>query len=156
MKSGDRGNVLRDVPLLPTESYAQRHISSTFYVSLLSCMPFHFIHHPISSIDPSHFHNLNIPKKIISQTGVPLPYGSLLIAAITSICSFGFLLFGYDQGIMPGIVISDYWLSAMSSPSIFTIGTITALYDDGAFLGVFPRLSLPKGANALCYQDRVL
>jgi MFS family permease len=70
-----------------------------------------------------------------TKTGTPLLHGPLLIAAITSVCSSGFLLFGFDQGVMSGIVISQYWLSAMSQPSTLMIGTITALYDVGAFFG---------------------
>ncbi|KAK0705511.1 general substrate transporter [Lasiosphaeris hirsuta] len=61
--------------------------------------------------------------------------GGPLIAAITSVCSAGFLLFGYDQGVMSGVVISPSWLDAMDHPSNLQIGTITALYDVGAVLG---------------------
>jgi MFS family permease len=68
-------------------------------------------------------------------TGTPLLKGSPLITAITSVCSSGFLLFGYDQGVMSGIVISHYWLEAMNNPSTLMIGTITALYDVGAVFG---------------------
>jgi MFS family permease len=69
------------------------------------------------------------------KTGSPMLHGPILIAAITSVCSSGFLLFGYDQGVMSGIVISHYWLSSMGHPSTLMIGTITALYDIGAFFG---------------------
>ena len=61
--------------------------------------------------------------------------GSLLVAAITSVCSSGFLLFGYDQGVMSGVVISHYWLAQMGHPSTIMISTITALYDVGAVFG---------------------
>jgi MFS family permease len=72
---------------------------------------------------------------MFSKTGHQGLRGPLLIAAITSVCSSGFLLFGYDQGVMSGIVISKYWLSSMGTPSTLLIGTITALYDVGAFVG---------------------
>lgn len=72
---------------------------------------------------------LSIMGRIGSLSGPPL------IAAITSICSAGFLLFGYDQGAMSGVVISPSWLEAMGYPSTLEIGTITALYDVGAVLG---------------------
>ena len=72
---------------------------------------------------------------MFSKTGSHFLRGHLLVAAITSACSSGFLLFGYDQGVMSGIVISHYWLSSMGMPSTLMIGTITALYDVGAFLG---------------------
>jgi hypothetical protein len=43
------------------------------------------------------------------------------------VCISGFLLFGYDQGVMSGIVISNYWLSAMNNPSKLMVGAVTAL-----------------------------
>lgn len=61
--------------------------------------------------------------------------GHLLVALITSVCSSGFLLFGYDQGVMSGVIISQSWLAAMGSPSPLIVGTITALYDVGAIFG---------------------
>ncbi|KAK3936787.1 general substrate transporter [Diplogelasinospora grovesii] len=61
--------------------------------------------------------------------------GPWLVGAITSACSSGFLLFGYDQGVMSGVVLSPSWLAAMDHPSELVIGTITALYDAGAVVG---------------------
>ena len=37
-------------------------------------------------------------KSSIGTTRVPFLHGKTLVAAITSVCSAGFLLFGYDQG----------------------------------------------------------
>jgi sugar porter (SP) family MFS transporter len=50
-----------------------------------------------------------------------------LTAAITSITSMSFLLFGYDQGLMSGIVLSD--------PTPLEIGSITAIHAFGALSG---------------------
>jgi hypothetical protein len=88
---------------------------------------------------------------VASKTGTPL-HGSLLIAAITSVCSSGFLLFGYDQGVMSGIVISQFWLSAMNNPSTLMVGTTTAIYDVGALGALSLPLSRPRGwgGNARC------
>lgn len=61
--------------------------------------------------------------------------GKVLVGLITSVCSAGFLLFGYDQGVMSGIVISKPWLRQMGNPSSIMVGTITALYDVGAVFG---------------------
>ena len=72
---------------------------------------------------------------MLSRLGVSFLRGPLLVAAITSVCSSGFLVFGYDQGVMSGVVISDFWLASMSHPSTLMIGTITALYDVGAVFG---------------------
>jgi sugar porter (SP) family MFS transporter len=46
-----------------------------------------------------------------------------------------FLLFGYDQGVMSGIVLSTSWQRAMREPTALEIGTITALHAFGAFAG---------------------
>lgn len=70
-----------------------------------------------------------------TKTGLAGLNGTALVAAITSVCSSGFLLFGYDQGVMSGVVISKYWLETMGNPSSLMVGTITALYDVGAVVG---------------------
>jgi hypothetical protein len=44
----------------------------------------------------------------LSKTSADTLHGRPLVAAITSVCSAGFLLFGYDQGVMSGVVISKY------------------------------------------------
>ncbi|KAF8436605.1 major facilitator superfamily domain-containing protein [Boletus edulis BED1] len=67
--------------------------------------------------------------------------GTPLVAAITSVCSLGFWLFGYDQGVMSGVVISQPWLKQMGNPSTVMIGTITSLYDIGAALGAIAAAS---------------
>ncbi|KAM7211210.1 general substrate transporter [Rhypophila decipiens] len=73
----------------------------------------------------------------LSPLGMPSSPSShkTLQVLITSANSAGFLLFGYDQGIMSGVVLSQSWLSQMDHPSELTIGTITALYDVGAVIG---------------------
>ncbi|KAJ5653462.1 hypothetical protein N7490_000465 [Penicillium lividum] len=72
---------------------------------------------------------------MFEKTGLRNLKGAPLVAAITSVCSSSFLLFGYDQGVMSGVVISDYWLAEMGNPSTVMTGTITALYDVGAVFG---------------------
>ena len=69
------------------------------------------------------------------RTGLRALKGAPLVASITSVCASSFLLFGYDQGVMSGVVISEYWLEAMGHPSTVMTGTITALYDIGAVFG---------------------
>lgn len=46
-----------------------------------------------------------------------------------------FLLFGYDQGLMSGVVLSPSWKSAMGDPTPLEIGSITALHAFGALAG---------------------
>ncbi|KAK0667648.1 general substrate transporter [Cercophora samala] len=58
-----------------------------------------------------------------------------LLPLTTSALSTGFLLFGYDQGIMSGILLSPSFLATMSHPSPLILGTLTALYDLGAVPG---------------------
>ena len=67
--------------------------------------------------------------------------GAPLVAAITSVCSSGFLLFGYDRGVMSGDVIFHYRLDAMGHPSTIMLSTITALYDVGAVFGAIASCS---------------
>ncbi|KAJ6031599.1 hypothetical protein N7540_002331 [Penicillium herquei] len=69
------------------------------------------------------------------KLGLPWLKGTPLVSTITSVCASAFLLFGYDQGVMSGVVISSYWLQAMGNPSTIMVSTITALYDVGAVFG---------------------
>ncbi|KAL1861349.1 hypothetical protein VTK73DRAFT_7137 [Phialemonium thermophilum] len=69
------------------------------------------------------------------KTGLPWLKGKPLVTTITSVCAGAFLLFGYDQGVMSGVVISEFWLRQMGNPSTVMVGTITALYDVGAVFG---------------------
>jgi len=71
----------------------------------------------------------------MDRTGHSRLKGTALVAAITSVCSIGLWLFGYDQGVMSGVVISQPWLAQMGNPSTVMIGTITSLYDIGAIVG---------------------
>lgn len=68
-------------------------------------------------------------------TGATWLKGTPLLSAITSVCASSFLLFGYDNGVMSGVVISSYWLDEMGNPSTIIVSTITALYDVGALFG---------------------
>ena len=61
---------------------------------------------------------------MLSSTGAAPLSGKTLIALITSVCSSGFLLFGYDQGVMSGVVVSKLWLSQMGNPSQLMVGTM--------------------------------
>lgn len=74
-------------------------------------------------------------KYFVDKTGVPWLKGASLTAAITSVCSMAFLLFGYDQGVMSGVIISKYWLNQMGNPSNVVVATITSVYDLGAMFG---------------------
>lgn len=70
-----------------------------------------------------------------TKTGISGLTGAPLLGMLTSICCTGFLLLGYDLGVMSGVVISKYWLAQMGNPSTIMMSTITALYDVGAIVG---------------------
>lgn len=70
-----------------------------------------------------------------TKLGVNGLRGTALVGVLTSVCSTGFCLFGYDQGVMSGVVVSKYWLDQMGNPSTIMVSTITALYDVGAIFG---------------------
>ncbi|EPS94654.1 hypothetical protein FOMPIDRAFT_1133925 [Fomitopsis schrenkii] len=70
-----------------------------------------------------------------TKLGVNGLRGTALVGMLTSVCSTGFCLFGYDQGVMSGVVVSKYWLDQMGNPSTIMVSTITALYDVGAIAG---------------------
>ncbi|KAF5008864.1 hypothetical protein FDECE_4888 [Fusarium decemcellulare] len=71
----------------------------------------------------------------LNRTGASWLKGTRLMAAITSVCSMAFLLFGYDQGVMSGVIISKDWLDEMGNPDSVSVGLITSIYDIGAMFG---------------------
>ncbi|QRW15807.1 Sugar (and other) transporter [Rhizoctonia solani] len=63
-------------------------------------------------------------------------YGDWLVWAITACCCQGFLLLGYDQGVMSGIVGAENQFGRdFDSPSPTAQGTIVAIYDIGCAVG---------------------
>lgn len=82
---------------------------------------------------------------LVDKTGLPWLKGKLLSWAITSVCSTAFLLFGYDQGVMSGVILSKYWLDQMGNPRTVIVGTIVAVYDVGAVFGaIFAALTAER------------
>ncbi|CAM1500395.1 Fc.00g095570.m01.CDS01 [Cosmosporella sp. VM-42] len=61
--------------------------------------------------------------------------GSTLMRAISITGSVGFLLFGYDQGVLGGINTSEDFLGQFGNPSNSLLGTINAIYEIGCFAG---------------------
>ncbi|KAK4228127.1 general substrate transporter [Podospora fimiseda] len=61
--------------------------------------------------------------------------GTPLMALLTSALSTGFLLFGYDQGVMSGVILSPSFLDIMGSPSPLALGTLVSVYTFGAIFG---------------------
>jgi hypothetical protein len=81
--------------------------------------------------------------------------GQKLRFAITATATIGFLLFGYDQGVMSGIVSSEYLpLCFLGQSSRWLDGTPT---DEGV-LSLFSNLqpAAPLGQQPLTYSTRRL
>ncbi|KAH8821953.1 putative Myo-inositol transporter 1 [Xylogone sp. PMI_703] len=61
--------------------------------------------------------------------------GRPLIVLITIASSCGFLLFGYDNGVFSGLLVLPWFLATYHHPSSGLLGTISAMYNIGGFLG---------------------
>ncbi|KAJ6030190.1 uncharacterized protein N7446_000749 [Penicillium canescens] len=61
--------------------------------------------------------------------------GKALRRNISLAGAFGFLLFGYDQGFIGGLIAQEDFLRQFSYPSSSLLGTITAIYEIGCFCG---------------------
>jgi hypothetical protein len=53
--------------------------------------------------------------------------GKLLQAFLTIACSSGFLLFGYDQGVFSGVIVTPYFLETFNNPDANLLGIINAI-----------------------------
>ena len=61
--------------------------------------------------------------------------GRPLIVLITIASSCGFLLFGYDNGVFSGVIVLPWFLATFNQPNTKLLGTISAMYNVGGFLG---------------------
>ncbi|GAA5798683.1 hypothetical protein HPULCUR_004088 [Helicostylum pulchrum] len=61
--------------------------------------------------------------------------GKALFNASTCLAAIGFLLFGYDQGVMSGILPNKHFLDLMQHPSSAMIGFTVAIYELGCMAG---------------------
>ncbi|KAF9039151.1 general substrate transporter [Panaeolus papilionaceus] len=61
--------------------------------------------------------------------------GTQLNIWITVACTTAMVLFGYDQGVFGGIIITESFLQTMGNPDPGLQGTIVSLYDIGCFVG---------------------
>ncbi|KAI7871516.1 general substrate transporter [Spinellus fusiger] len=62
--------------------------------------------------------------------------GAALFRASTLLAAVGFLLFGYDQGVMSGVVANDHFKDTMNGQNNSAlIGAIVALYEIGCMFG---------------------
>jgi MFS family permease len=61
--------------------------------------------------------------------------GALLQGLITIACSSGFLLFGYDQGVFSGVIVTPYFVDTFNHPESTLLGLVNAIFDIGGALG---------------------
>ncbi|KAI5358117.1 putative major facilitator, sugar transporter, major facilitator superfamily [Septoria linicola] len=61
-------------------------------------------------------------------------HGKKLIYFLSIFVSLGVFLFGYDQGVMSGIITGPYFKDYFNQPSAAEIGTMVAILEVGAFI----------------------
>ncbi|KAL5610760.1 hypothetical protein FOBRF1_006877 [Fusarium oxysporum] len=61
--------------------------------------------------------------------------GKPLDCAVFAACCSAFILFGYDQGVLSGLVSTPEFLKTFGNPSPGLLGTIVAIYDIGCVVG---------------------
>ncbi|KAF9045772.1 general substrate transporter [Hymenopellis radicata] len=61
--------------------------------------------------------------------------GKPLQLAISAVCSFAFVLFGYDQGVFSGIIGNEDFLNIVDHPNDSLLGIIVSSYNLGCFFG---------------------
>lgn len=83
------------------------------------------------------------------DTAKNLPYmgltGKPLIFWITFACSVDMLMFGYDQAVFSGVIVTDNFLELhdlVGPEKTTTLSTITAIYDIGCFFGAILAFTL--------------
>ncbi|OCH94787.1 general substrate transporter [Obba rivulosa] len=60
--------------------------------------------------------------------------GQPLLYAITAFASLGVFLFGYDQGVMSGVITGPHFRKFFNSPGPIEVGTMVAVLEVGAFI----------------------
>lgn len=71
--------------------------------------------------------------------------GKWLLTWITFACSVDMLMFGYDQAVFSGVIVTDNFLVLhnLVGPSKTTmLSTVTAIYDIGCFVGAILAFTL--------------
>ncbi|KAL1597640.1 hypothetical protein SLS59_007338 [Nothophoma quercina] len=66
---------------------------------------------------------------------MPQLQGKALLLTVSLLTSLGFMLIGYDNGLMGGLVNAPAFQDTFDNPSANMIGTIVAIFEIGCFLG---------------------
>ncbi|KAF9447011.1 hypothetical protein P691DRAFT_732189 [Macrolepiota fuliginosa MF-IS2] len=59
--------------------------------------------------------------------------GKSLLYAISMFASLGVFLFGYDQGVMSGVITGPHFINFFQTPNAIRVGTMVAVLEIGAF-----------------------
>ncbi len=87
-------------------------------------------------------HRLNWGEKVLAAVLMPGDgasrmhglHGKKLIYFLSIFVSLGVFLFGYDQGVMSGIITGPYFKDYFNHPSAAEIGTMVAILEIGALI----------------------
>jgi hypothetical protein len=60
-------------------------------------------------------------------------HSSTLLLKVSCFASLGVFLFGYDQGVMSGILTNSFFKSYFQFPTPYEVGTLVAILEIGAF-----------------------
>ncbi|RDB21956.1 Sugar transporter STL1 [Hypsizygus marmoreus] len=71
--------------------------------------------------------------------------GTQLNIWVTVACTTAMTLFGYDQGVFGGIIVTQDFLDTMGNPDPNLQGTIVSLYDIGCFFGAMSAFVFGEG-----------
>jgi hypothetical protein len=63
---------------------------------------------------------------------MPQLRGQPLLLTVSVLTSLGFMLIGFDNGLMGGLVGAPAFNNTFHNPSLDMIGTITAIFESGA------------------------
>ncbi|KAI7889634.1 general substrate transporter [Mucor mucedo] len=64
--------------------------------------------------------------------------GSALLYSVAIFASLGQFLFGYDQGVMSGILVNNRWLELFGHPNATMQGLVVAIFELGAWVTTYP------------------
>ncbi|EAU81684.2 hexose carrier protein [Coprinopsis cinerea okayama7 len=75
--------------------------------------------------------------------------GTKLNVWVTVACTAAMTLFGYDQGVFGGIIVTEDFLKTMGYPDPHLQGTIVSIYDIGCFLGAIAAFAFVMSIGAI-------
>jgi fucose permease len=125
--------------------------------------------HPLPSLSPTRVSSgfdliyivcvlhLRVLLKALDQMAIQLE-GNALLYTVTTLTCFGFLLIGFDNGLMGGFVNSPaftetFGINTNTSSGTNTIALIVSIYEIGSFIGAvttsFIEETLGRGKSVL-------